>query len=200
MLKKTSMNSLIKNILSPILLLLVLGGWLENYCSMSREQRRLERNLDLLDDSIFYYRNSLEEEVASVGVLQLRCAEFERLRAADHEVIRDLGVRLRRAEAMARQVAKTEVEVAVPLRDTVILYDTVRFFRWHDAWVEVEGELYRDSLHCRVESVDTLLQVVHRVPRKFLFIRWGTKAIRQEILSKNPHTKILYSEYLTLER
>lgn len=194
------MNSLIKNILSPILLLLVLGGWLENYCSMSREQRRLERNLDLLDDSIFYYRNSLEEEVASVGVLQLRCAEFERLRAADHEVIRDLGVRLRRAEAMARQVAKTEVEVAVPLRDTVILYDTVRLFRWHDAWVEVEGELYRDSLHCRVESVDTLLQVVHRVPRKFLFIRWGTKAIRQEILSKNPHTKILYSEYLTLER
>ena len=72
-----------------------------------------------------------------MGVLQLRCAEFERLRAADHEVIRDLGVRLRRAEAMARQVAKTEVEVAVPLRDTVILYDTVRLFRWHDAWVEV---------------------------------------------------------------
>lgn len=194
------MNSLLKNILSTTLLLLLAGGWLENYCSMSREQRRLERNLDLLDDSIFYYRNSLEEEVASVGVLQLRCAEFERLRERDREVIRDLGIRLKRAESMARQVARTEVEVVVPLRDTVVMHDTVRLFRWNDAWVEVEGALQGDSLCCRVESVDTLLQVVHRVPRKFLFIRWGTKAIRQEIISKNPHTKIVYSEYLTLQR
>ena len=52
----------------------------------------------------------------------------------------------------------------------------------------------RDS--CRVESVDTLRQVVHRVPRRFLFIRFGTKAVRQEIVSSNPHTRIVYAEYV----
>ena len=37
-------------------------------------------------------------------------------------------------------------------------------------------------------------------PRRFLFIRWGTKALRQEIISSNPHTRIVYSEYIRIER
>ena len=49
-------------------------------------------------------------------------------------------------------------------------------------------------------SADTLRQVVHRVPRRFLFIRWGTKALRQEIVSSNPHTRIIYSDYVKFER
>ena len=57
-----------------------------------------------------------------------------------------------------------------------------------------------DSVSCRVVSVDTLQQIVHRVPRRFLFIRWGTKAIRQEVVSSNPHTNIVYTEYIELKR
>ena len=53
---------------------------------------------------------------------------------------------------------------------------------------------------CRIRSVDTLRQAVHRIPRRFLFIRWGTKALRQEIVSTNPHTRIVYAEYVKIER
>lgn len=173
---------------------------MESRCSMARERARMEHNLLVLDDSIHYYQNSLGEQVASVAALRLRCAEFETLHREDREQIRELGIRLKRAEAVARQVAQTRLEVRVPVHDTVYLHDTIRYFRWQDRWVEVEGEIAGDSLHCRVASVDTLLQVVHRVPRRFLFIRWGTKAIRQEIISKNPHTRIVYSEYVALER
>lgn len=191
---------MLRNLFYGLLLLVAAGGWLESRCSMAREKARLESNLLALDDSIHYYQNSLGEQVASVAALRLRCAEFEALRRADLEQIRQLGIRLKRAEAVARQVAQTRLEVRVPVRDTVYLHDTLRYFRWRDHWVEVEGEIADDSLHCRVASVDTLLQVVHRVPRRFLFIRWGTKAIRQEIISKNPHTQIVYSEYVDLER
>ncbi len=89
--------------------------------------------------------------------------------------------------------------MVVRLRDTVVRVDTVRVFRWRDAWVEVEGCVGADSLRCRVTSVDTLRQVVHRIPRRFLFIRWGTKALRQEIRSSNPHSRIVYSEYVRIE-
>ena len=71
---------------------------------------------------------------------------------------------------------------------------------WRDAWVTVEGRIRTDSVACRVESTDTLRQVVHRIPRRFLFIRWGTKALRQEIVSSNPHTRIVYSDYVKFER
>ena len=57
-----------------------------------------------------------------------------------------------------------------------------------------------DSIGVTLRSVDTLFQVVHRVPRQFLCFRFGTKAIRQEIVSSNPHTELVYSEYVELKR
>ena len=133
--------------------------------------------------------------------------------ACDAERIRQLGIRLRRVEAAATLATATEIDVQVPLHDTIVRrdfaavcdsgrlaaavrFDTVRSFRWRDPWVTVEGRIRGDSADCRVESVDTLRQVVHRVPRRFLFIRFGTKAVRQEIVSSNPHTRIVYAEYV----
>ena len=78
--------------------------------------------------------------------------------------------------------------------------DSVRLFRWRDPWVTVEGRIGHDSAVCRIRSIDTLRQVVHRIPRRFLFIRWGTKALRQEIVSTNPHTRIVHAEYVKIER
>ncbi|WP_363322784.1 DUF6549 family protein, partial [uncultured Alistipes sp.] len=118
------------------------------------------------------------------------------------------GIRMRRLEAAARTVGRTSLETRAPLRDTVfirlrdtlVVRDTVRLFRWHDTWVSVEGRIEADSVSCRVESVDTLRQIVYRIPRRFLFIRWGTKALRQRIVSTNPHTRIVAAEYVRIEK
>ena len=170
------------------------------------ENRRLVENQTALAADVTRYRTRLGAEAASVQALRLRCGEFETLRAADAEQIRRLGIRLRRLEAAAKAVAVTDAEIRTPLRDTVVVRihdtlpvrDTVRMFRWRDPWISVEGRIGRDS--CRIRSVDTLRQAVHRIPRRFLFIRWGTKALRQEIVSTNPHTRIVYAEYVKIER
>ena len=171
------------------------------------ENRRLVENQTALAADVTRYRTRLGAEAASVQALRLRCGEFETLRAADAEQIRRLGIRLRRLEAAAKAVAVTDAEIRTPLRDTVVVRihdtlpvrDTVRMFRWRDPWISVEGRIGRDSA-CRIRSVDTLRQAVHRIPRRFLFIRWGTKALRQEIVSTNPHTRIVYAEYVKIER
>lgn len=75
-----------------------------------------------------------------------------------------------------------------------------KIFRWSDRHVSISGLIRDDSVRCHVSSIDTLQQIVHRVPRRFLFIRWGTKAIRQEVVSSNPHTQIIYTEYIELKR
>ncbi len=167
---------------------------------MRTEVQRLRRNQDALNQSVEHYRNRLGEEVASVEVLTLRCAEFERLRAEDAATIRQMKLKLHRMEAWSKQVAAQQIALAAPLRDTVILHDTVRIFRWADPWVEVQGRIGRDTLQARIQTVDTLRQVIYRVPRKFLFVRWGTKGIRQEISSTNPHCKVVYSEYVQFRR
>lgn len=75
-----------------------------------------------------------------------------------------------------------------------------KVFRWSDQHVSVDGIIRTDSVSCHVTSIDTLRQIVHRVPRRFLFIRWGTKAIRQEVVSSNPHTQIVYTEYIQFSK
>lgn len=136
------------------------------------EIRRLTQNQSALASQVSHYRTRLDEEAASKSVTATRLE----LHAPLRETVR------------------------VALRDTLVVRDTVRLFRWRDAWVTVEGMLRDDSVACRVESVDTLRQVVHRIPRRFLFIRWGTKALRQEIVSSNPHTRIVYTEQVRIER
>ena len=172
------------------------------------ENQRLIQNQEALASDLTHYRTRAGEEAASVQVLRLRCAEFERLRAEDAAEIRRLGIRLRRLEATARIAATSQTDLHAPLRDTVVrrdtaaqpVFDTLKNFRWEDPWVRVEGCIRRDSVRCRIRSVDTLRQVVHRIPRRFLFIRWGTRALRQEIVSSNPHTRIVYAEYVQIER
>ena len=64
----------------------------------------------------------------------------------------------------------------------------------------MEGCLFNGEFSGLIVSRDTLVQVVHRVPRQWLFFKWGTKGIRQEIMSKNPHTEITYAEYIELKK
>ncbi len=167
------------------------------------ENSRLENNNYALMQSVQSYRTKADENAASVQVLRLKIGEYEELRAADAERIRKLGVKLKRLESTAKSVTNTAVTITAPLRDTVIvrdtlrLHDTVRVFRWRDSWVTVDGVIDNDSVSCYVSSVDTLHQVIHRIPRRFLFFRYGTKAIRQEIVSSNPHTEVVYSEVVS---
>lgn len=134
------------------------------YARYRHETRRLTQNQDALASGIEHYRTRLGQEAASVQALRLRCAEFERLRAEDAASIRRLGIKLRRLEAAAKTVTATSVDLRAPVRDTVVLLrrdtlrirDTLKLFRWRDAWVTVEGRIRTDSVACRVESTDTL--------------------------------------------
>lgn len=168
------------------------------------ENRRLSNNQHALLQSVTLYRTEAGASAARVEALELEVAEFREFRARDAEEIRSLGVRLRRAESYAVTASESRYEATVALRDTIILRDTirdtVRLFTDGDAWSNVAGAIRGDSLSYSLISVDTLRQVVHRVPRRFLFFRYGTKGIRQEIWSSNPHTELVYTEYVELRR
>lgn len=67
---------------------------------------------------------------------------------------------------------------------------------WSDPWVSLRGTMEADSLHAHIEIRDTLQMIIHRVPKKFLFFRYGTKAVRMEVVSQNPHTRLSYPKLL----
>ena len=168
------------------------------------ENVRLRGNQHALMEGVELYRTKSDKSAASVEALQLELSEFREQHQRDVEEIASLGIRLRRAESYAKSVSVTTLADTVVVRDTVVLRDTVampaRHFVGADVWSRVEGILFGDSLSYSVRTIDTLHQVIHRVPRKFLFIPYGTKAIRQEVWSSNPHTELVYTEYIELPR
>ncbi len=161
---------------------------------------RLRSNNEALASETKLYKTRLDESAASVVAMQLKIEEFRKQHAEDAKRIRALGVRLRRVESVATTATESKAEFVAPRRDTIILRDTLSLFRWSDRWVNIEGMIRNEEVECVVESIDTLRQVIHRVPRRWWFIRYGTKAIRQEITSSNPHTRIVYAEYLELPK
>lgn len=164
------------------------------------ENERLRGNCEALTEDVRLYRTRAGESAVSVQALQLEISEFRKQHKEDAERIRELGIRLRRTESYAKSAMEQRYSEAVVVRDTVILRDTVRIFEGGDRWSRIAGIIAGDSLHYDIRTVDTLHQVVHRVPRKWWFFRFGTRAIRQEIWSSNPHTQLVYSEYVELGR
>ena len=217
-----------------ILALLVIGGllWLQTVRLRGErtERRRAQSNIEVLTDSIEFYRTESGRNAASRQVLSLRASELEQYNAQLAATVRELRIRNRRLEAAAMTATRTEVQITAPLEpagkqssawekygaavrraaDSVKAALDPKFtglpkgseakvFRWSDRHVSIDGMIRDDSVRCRVLSIDTLQQIVHRVPRRFLFIRWGTKAVRQEVVSSNPHTRIIYTEYIELK-
>jgi predicted RNase H-like nuclease (RuvC/YqgF family) len=164
---------------------------------------RLTANQTALMQEAAYYETEAGKSAASVQKLELTISE---LKAEYKQVCRtaeELGVKVKRLQSAMATATKTEVKVITQVRDSIVyrdgVVDTLKAFGWQDAWVNVLGELKGRDVSLDVVSQDTLIQIVHRVPKRFLFFRWGTKAIRQEITSTNPHTKITYTEYIELK-
>lgn len=165
-----------------------------------QDNRRLRNNQHALQQGITFYRTKANNYAASVEALSLELDEFRHLHASDAKTIRQLKIRLRDIESFARSITSTTIRDTLILRDTIILSQPLLYASTTDPHNTISATLQSDTLTLSLSSIDTLHQIIHRVPRRFWFIRYGTKAIRQEVWSSNPNTQLIYTEYIELPR
>lgn len=167
------------------------------------ENQRLNQNIATLTSDVELYRTRSGESAAEVRSLRLRQSELEQTNEALIDQIDQLKIRLRHINSLATAATQTVVEFSTQIPDTVLrrpVVDTIRLPLYADTWNSVQATLIGDRIEGRFSSVDTLHQVVYRVPHRFLFIRYGTKELRQVITSSNPSTRLVYSSHITIER
>ena len=165
-----------------------------------QDNRRLHNNQHALQQGITFYRTKANNYAASVEALSLELDEFRHLHASDAKTIRQLKILLRDIESFARSITSTTIRDTLILRDTIILSQPLLHASTTDPHNTISATLQSDTLTLSLSSIDTLHQIIHRVPRHFWFIRYGTKAIRQEVWSSNPNTQLIYTEYIELPR
>ena len=181
--------------------LLVMVG--SNRQRLRSENQRLNQNIVALTSDVELYRTQSGESAAEVRSLRLRQSELEQTNEALTDQIDQLKIRLRHINSLATAATQTVVEFSTQIPDTVLrrpVVDTIRLPLYTDTWNSVQATLIGDRIEGRFSSVDTLHQVVYRVPHRFLFIRYGTKELRQVITSSNPSTRLVYSSHITIER
>ena len=168
--------------------------------SNKEEANRLSQNQNTLMTEIdrYIFRDSLR--VASINQLILDQSEFKRYKSESAELIKELEIKLKRVESTSKTVVKTEYNIQTIIKDSIVYKDTLKCFDYNNKYIDVTGCFSKDTVNLDIASRDTIVQVVHRIPRRFLFFNYGTKGIKQEILSLNPYTTIVYTEYIKLKK
>lgn len=174
--------------------------------ALKRANREKERTVInqriLLEDSIMKYKARNRQLVASVEQLELSLTEVKQNRTKLIKEIHNMKIRPKDAIAIGETITETAVQIKAPIREEKSLETgkvaLQKVFDWSDAWTNINGRIEEDSLTLQYNSLDTLVQVIHVEKHKFLFIRWGVKAIRQSVTLKNPNARIVGSEYIKI--
>lgn len=175
---------------------------------LTEERDRYRSNTEILLQNVETYQTKDSLNAAKVGVLELKLSEFEKYRTSDAELIKTLQTKNRDL----RRITTTQLETINELRGTVrdsIVYlpgDTVvlRCVDISDPWFSLKGCTTPDGEFTGTFiNRDSILIAETVQYRRFLGFLWKTKKIKSreiDIISRNPHTKIIGVEYIEIEK
>ena len=175
-------------------------------CQYIRTDRnRLSDNQRTLLADIEFYRTKDSLSAASVERLTLTNREFRKYADELKKTVEELNLKVKHLQSASQSATETKYLVKTEIRDSIVIRpgrepDTLNRIDFQDPYLTFSGSITGKQFSGLIQSRDTIIQLIHRVPRRFWFIRWGTKAIRQEIVSRNPYSQIAYTEYIELKR
>ena len=190
-----------------LVVILLLGGVVfiqfKHAAKLSDERDRYKQNNTALLSDIERIKVDSTTMAVDAKALRLTIDEYERFRAADAEKIRQMGIKIKNLQA----VAKHNLEVAAPInaviRDTVFIRDTVQVVQQKvemaSPHIQLDAVIDNDTLRGNIRLPVTLQQTVWvEYKRKCIFWK-KVKAIHQTISSDNPYVDIKYSEYIQID-
>lgn len=173
-----------------------------------RDKYKANTETLLQDVRIYQTKDSLN--AAKVGNLTLKVSEYEKYRADDAALIKTLQTRNRDLQRVTTTQLETINELRGTVRDSIVYLpgDTVttvlRCVDIVEPWFELHGCARPDNTFTGTHiNRDSLLIVETVQYKRWLGFLWKTKKIKNrqiDVVSKNPATKILGVEFVTIEK
>lgn len=187
-------------------ILLFCAGQQRRIKQLAAERDRYAGNTAALLADVERYRVWDSLNAARVQSLELTVKEYERFRADDAALIKQLKQRNRDLAAVNKTQSQTIIDLRAVPRDTVVLVrDSIITpavaVHCGDAWYNFDGILTKDEFTGKMEHRDSLLLVESVRYKRFLW--WKTKRIKDrqlDCVSKSPHNSILGLEYIVIEK
>ena len=177
---------------------------------LTDERNRYRGNTETLLQDVETYKTKDSLNAAKVGVLELKLSEFEKYRASDAELIKTLQTKNRELERVTTTQMETINELRATVRDSVVYLpgDTVttvlRCVDIVEPWFELHGCATPDGQFTGTHiNRDSLLIAETVQYKRFWGFLWKTRKIKNreiDVVSKNPATRILGVEFVTIEK
>ncbi len=174
---------------------------------LTAERDKYRNNTETLLSDVETYRVRDSLNAARVQSLELSVKEFERFRAADAALIKQLKARNRDLAAVNKTQSQTIIELQAAPRDTFIVRDSIPIpavaVHCGDAWFDFTGVLTRDEFTGKLEHRDSLYLVETVQYKRFLGFLWRTNKVKNrqlDCVSKSPHNSIKGLEYIVIEK
>ena len=138
--------------------------------------------------------------------LELTLEEFEKYRAEDAKMIKQLKQKNRDLESVASTQSETIIQLMATPKDTVIIRDSLptkaKAVRCGDPWYDFEGLLTEDQFTGSIKTRDSLIVSSSVQHKRFLGFLWKTHKIKNrqiDVVSRSPHTDIQDVVYVFIE-
>lgn len=178
--------------------------------TLTGERDKYRTNTETLLQEVSRYQTKDSLNAAKVGVLELKLSEFEKYRASDAELIKTLQAKNRDLERVTTTQMETINELRATVRDSVVYLpgDTVttvlRCVDIVEPYFELHGCATPDGQFTGTHiNRDSLLIAETVQYKRWLGFLWKTNKIKNrqiDVVSKNPATKILGVEFITIEK
>lgn len=198
-----TLKNMSKYLMAISVLVLVIGLLCGKLNKNKVDIDRLSNNQEALLSDIEFYKTEAGNNAASVQKLTLSKSELEKYCEDLTKTVKDLNIKVSRVQAASTTVTQSDYQIVTVVKDSIIYRDkpvTLQVINFIDPWINMAGVIDSGVFSGNISTRDTLVQVIHRIPKKILWIPYGTKAIRQEIVTKNPHANIVYTEYIELKK
>nr|UVX77116.1 MAG: hypothetical protein [Bacteriophage sp.] len=198
-------------ILAAIILAVAAAFWVQHVKikRLTEERDRYRSNTEILLQDVRTYQTKDSLNAAKVGNLELSLAEYKKYRADDLALIKTLQTKNRDLERVTTTQMETINELRATVRDSVVYLpgDTVttvvRCIEYSDKWVDFDGCIINNTFSGKIITRDSLLITETVQYKRWLGFLWKTKKIKNrqiDVVSKNPATKILGVEFVTIEK
>ena len=199
-------------ILAAIILAVAAALWVQQsrIKRLTDERDKYRSNTEILLQDVKTYQTKDSLNAIKVGNLELSLAEYKKYRADDLALIKTLQAKNRDLERVTTTQMETINELRATVRDSVVYLpgDTVttilRCVDIVEPWFELHGCATPDGQFTGTHiNRDSLLIVETVQYKRFWGFLWKTKKIKNreiDVVSKNPATKILGVEFVTIEK
>lgn len=191
-----------------LLLALGLGGTtytLYNWGSRMREERNIyQSNTQALLRDAECVRIDSAMMASTIQVLNLSLEDYQKYRVKDAATIEKMRVRIKDLEATGRHDIEVNAPVDAPVRDSVVIRDTVKIMvkvvKMDTPYIKMNGIIENNHLKGNIHLPVHLHQAFWvEYKHRFLWWRWRVKAVHQTISSDNPYVEIKYTEFINLK-